>query len=109
MRLARFAPSNEVGDWFNPQHTFIFSNAVAQAVRRSETAGVVRSIYDAAMAVYLDRYLNVPPAPLPPCRPTSPTPTLTRTRTLRLATAVDARSCWRFSTVGEMVPQQLRW
>ena len=65
MRLARFAPSNEVGDWFNPQHTFIFSNAVAQAVRRSAHPDVVRSVYDAAVSVYLDRYLNVPPVPLP--------------------------------------------
>ena len=28
LRLARFATSNEVSDWFNPQHTFIFCNAV---------------------------------------------------------------------------------
>ena len=65
MRLARFAPSNEVGDWFNPQHTFIFSNAVAQSVRRSQAPGVVGSIFDASVAVYLDRYLNVPPAKMP--------------------------------------------
>ena len=65
VRLARFAPSNEVGDWFNPQDTFIFSNAVAQAVRRSRDPDVVRNIYDAAVAVYLDRYLNVPPAAIP--------------------------------------------
>ncbi len=64
-RLARFASSNEVGDWFNPQHTFIFANAVHQAVKRSPTPAVVRAVFHAALAVYMDRFLNVPPAPLP--------------------------------------------
>src|SRR5262249_43245494 len=35
LRLARFSDNNEVADWFNPRHTFIFANAVHQAVRRS--------------------------------------------------------------------------
>jgi hypothetical protein len=65
MRLARFANSNEVGDWFNPQHTFTYANAVHQAVKRCPTAAVVRSVFHAAMAVYQDRFLNVPPAKLP--------------------------------------------
>ena len=65
LRLARFATSNEVGDWFNPQHTFIFCNAVQQALLRSTAPDVVRALLQAAIAVYLDRYLNVPPARLP--------------------------------------------
>ncbi len=65
MRLARFAKSNEVGDWFNPQHTFTFANAVHQSVKRSPTPDVVRSILHAALSVYMDRFLNVPPAKLP--------------------------------------------
>jgi nitrite reductase/ring-hydroxylating ferredoxin subunit len=64
-RLARFAMSNEVGDWFNPRHTLNFANAVHQAVRRSPTAGVVRGIFHAALSVYMDRFLNVPAARLP--------------------------------------------
>jgi hypothetical protein len=71
LRLARFATSNEVTDWFNPQHTFIFTNGVYQAVKRSPTADVVRGIFQGAMSVYMDRYLNVPPARLPGERSTS--------------------------------------
>ena len=65
LRLARFATSNEVTDWFNPQHTFIYSNGVYQAVRRSAAPDVVRGIFHGAISVYMDRYLNVPPARLP--------------------------------------------
>ena len=65
LRLARFATSNEVTDWFNPQHTFIHANAVHQAILRSPTPDVVRAILQAAIAVYTDRFLNVPPARLP--------------------------------------------
>ncbi len=64
LRLARFATTNEVGDWFNPQHTFIFASAVHQAVRRRPTAPVVRALLQGAIAVYHDRFLNVPPARL---------------------------------------------
>lgn len=65
VRLARFSAANEVVDWFNPQHSFIYANAVDQAVRRSPTPGVVRGLFHAAMAVYMDRYLNIPPAKFP--------------------------------------------
>ena len=65
LRLARFATSNEVTDWFNPQHTFIYCNGTYQAVRRAPVPDVVRGIFHGAMAVYMDRYLNVPPAQLP--------------------------------------------
>jgi nitrite reductase/ring-hydroxylating ferredoxin subunit len=65
LRLARFATSNEVTDWFNPQHTFIYCNGAYQAVKRSPTADVVRGVFHGAMSVYMDRYLNVPPARLP--------------------------------------------
>ena len=65
LRLARFATSNEVTDWFNPQHTYIHSNAAYQAVRRSPTPEVVRTIFQSAISVFMDRFLNVPPARLP--------------------------------------------
>jgi hypothetical protein len=71
LRLARFATSNEVTDWFNPQHTLNFANAVHQAVVRiggdegQPGPECVRAILHAAIAVYMDRYLNVPPAKLP--------------------------------------------
>lgn len=65
LRLARFAMTNEVPDWFNPRHTFIFANAVHQAVKRSASPGVVRGIFHAALSVYQDRFLNVPAARMP--------------------------------------------
>ncbi|MDA0791816.1 MAG: Rieske (2Fe-2S) protein [Proteobacteria bacterium] len=65
LRLARFATSNEVTDWFNPQHTFIYCHAACRAVERSATPQVVRSVFHGAVASYMDRFLNVPPARLP--------------------------------------------
>ena len=65
MRLARFAPGNEVGDWFNPQHTFTYANAVDQLIGRHAPPTVVRTLFHAAMSVYMDRFLNIPPAKLP--------------------------------------------
>ena len=65
LRLAHFSNGNEVGDWFNPQHTFSYANAVDQLIRRSPTPGVVRCLFHAAMSVYMDRFLNIPPAKLP--------------------------------------------
>ena len=71
LRLARFATSNEVSDWFNPQHTLIFCNAVQRALLRTGGPDVVRALYQAAIAVYMDRYLNVPAAKLPDERGTA--------------------------------------
>ncbi len=65
MRLARFSNSNEVGDWFNPLHTFTYCNAVYQSLRRCPSLDLQRGIFHGAMSVYLDRFLNVPPAKLP--------------------------------------------
>ncbi|MCG3180017.1 MAG: hypothetical protein BIFFINMI_02371 [Phycisphaerae bacterium] len=65
MRIARFAVTNDVGDWISAQHAFTYANAVHQAVTRSPTPDVTRAILHAALAVYQDRFLNVPPARLP--------------------------------------------
>jgi len=65
LRLARFPTTNEFTDWNTALHTFSFANAVQQALRRVRSPELVRGVFDAAMSVYLDRFLNVPPAPLP--------------------------------------------
>ena len=65
LRVARFHTSNEFPDWDTAHHTFTFANAVQQGLRRTDSPELVRGIFDAAMSVYLDRFLNVPPAPLP--------------------------------------------
>jgi nitrite reductase/ring-hydroxylating ferredoxin subunit len=64
-RIARFPTSNEFGDWDTALHTFTFANAVEQGLRRSPSTELLRGVFDAAMSVYLDRFLNVPPAKLP--------------------------------------------
>jgi nitrite reductase/ring-hydroxylating ferredoxin subunit len=64
-RIAQFGTSNEFGDWDTALHTFTFANAVEQGLRRTSAPGLVRGVFDAAASVYLDRFLNVPPARLP--------------------------------------------
>jgi hypothetical protein len=59
-RIARFPTSNEFGDWDTALHTFTFANAVEQGLRRSPSPALVRGIFDAAMSIHLDRFLNVP-------------------------------------------------
>ena len=64
-RVAQFHVTNEFGDWDRALHTLSFANAVRGGLARSGSRELVRGIYDAAMSVYLDRFLNVPPARLP--------------------------------------------
>lgn len=73
LRIARFHTSNEFGDWDTALHTFSFANAIQQGIRRicSDATPIatrfelLRGVFDAAMSVYLDRFLNIPPARLP--------------------------------------------
>ena len=65
LRIARFPTSNEFGDWDTALHTFTFANAVHQGLRRSPSVELLRGVFDAAMSVYLDRFLNVPPVRFP--------------------------------------------
>ena len=92
IRLARFATSNEVTDWFNPQHTFIFTNAAYQAVCRAPTADVVRAVFQGAISVYMDRFLNVPPARLPSERQSSGLPSDAESLLEELLRSLDQRA-----------------
>jgi hypothetical protein len=74
VRIARFHTSNEFGDWDTALHTFTFANAVHQGLRRlhaepathaSGATNLLRGVFDAAMSLYLDRFLNVPSARMP--------------------------------------------
>lgn len=65
LRIARFHTSNEFGDWDTALHTFTFANGVEQGLRRAPSVELLRGVFDAAMSVYLDRFLNIPPARLP--------------------------------------------
>ena len=64
-RIARFPTSNECQDWDTALHTFTFANAVEQGLRRLPSRALLRGVFDAAISVHLDRFLNVPAARLP--------------------------------------------
>ncbi len=68
-RIALFTTANEFNDWNTVLHTFTYANAVHRAAQRTDTTTLYRGVFDAAVNVYLDRFLNTPPAPDP-----SPTP-----------------------------------
>lgn len=71
LRVARFGNANEHSDWETAHHVFTYANAVHQMLRRIGTANTddhvaaARSVLHGAMALYLTRYLNVPPAAIP--------------------------------------------
>jgi hypothetical protein len=65
LRIARFGTANEFGDWITALHTFSYAHALDCALRRWPSAEMLRGVFHGAMSVYLDRFLNVPPAPLP--------------------------------------------
>lgn len=72
LRVARFGNANEHADWETAHHVFTYANAVHQLLQRiaasaDRTARIdaARALLHGAMAVYLARYLNLPPARLP--------------------------------------------
>ncbi len=65
MRIARFGTANEFGDWITALHTFSYCHALDCVLRRTDSPNVVRGVFHGAMSVYLDRFLNIPPAALP--------------------------------------------
>jgi len=65
LRIAQFHTRNEFSDWDAVLHTFTFANAVDQGLRRAATPELLRGVFDAAMRIYLNRFLNVPPARIP--------------------------------------------
>ena len=64
-RPVHFRVTNEFADWDTVHHTFTYTNAVDQAMRRSPSKLLARGIFDGAMSVYLERFLNVPKQALP--------------------------------------------
>ena len=65
LRIAQFSTNNDFNDWDSAHHTFTFANAVHQGMKRVASPELLRGVFDAAMSVYLDRFLNVPAAHLP--------------------------------------------
>lgn len=64
-RVAHFGTSNEFRDWNTVHHTYTYANAVDGLSRRTDAPEMYRGVFDAAMNVYLDRFLNTPPTPIP--------------------------------------------
>jgi nitrite reductase/ring-hydroxylating ferredoxin subunit len=76
LRVAQFGTANEHGDWETAHHAFTYAHALHGALRRVYGEGMaagrdlapLRGLYHGAMAVYLERFLNVPPTRLPGTR-----------------------------------------
>jgi len=74
LRIAHFGISNDHSDWESAHHTFSYANAACGLITRATHGGAdletealcLRAAFHGGLAVYLDRYLNVPPARLPP-------------------------------------------
>jgi nitrite reductase/ring-hydroxylating ferredoxin subunit len=65
MRIARFGDSNELGDWVTALHSFSYGNAIQQALLRCGSHELLRGVFHGAISVWLNRFLNIPPASLP--------------------------------------------
>ncbi len=73
LRIAHFGTSNDHSDWESAHHTFSYANGAFGLIARATDGGsdvdtealCVRAALHGALAVYLNRYLNVPPARLP--------------------------------------------
>jgi nitrite reductase/ring-hydroxylating ferredoxin subunit len=102
LRIARFPTTNEFGDWDTALHTFTFANAVQQGLRRTLSPELLRGVFDAAMSVHLDRFLNVPPARLPEPEGPQATP---EELLIELAELLDERQ--QVDAAGELVARYL--
>jgi nitrite reductase/ring-hydroxylating ferredoxin subunit len=71
LRVAHFGNANEHADWETAHHVFTHANAIHQMLKRIGTTSTdgrvtaVRGVLHGTMALYLARYLNVPPARIP--------------------------------------------
>ena len=65
LRMAHFHTSNEFRDWDTVHNTLTAANAVHLALRRAPSVELVRAVFDVAISIYLDRFLNMPPQRIP--------------------------------------------
>ena len=65
LRMARFHLSNEFRDWDTVHNTLTAANALHQALKRAPSLELMRGVFDLAMSIYLDRFLNMPAQRIP--------------------------------------------
>ena len=73
LRVARFGTANEFSDWNSAHHSFTYANALHQLLKRLTANAAdapadpawLRGVFHGAMALAMNRFLNVPPARLP--------------------------------------------
>ena len=65
LRMARFHTSNEFGDWDTVHNTLTAANALHQALKRAPSVELLRAVFDTAISIYLDRFLNMPAQRMP--------------------------------------------
>ena len=87
-RMAHFHVSNEFRDWDTVHNTLTAANALHQALKRAPSVELLRGVFDVAISVYLDRFLNMPQQRLPE---TGPDPVDGPAALSRLLEMVDAR------------------
>jgi hypothetical protein len=69
LRMAHFHTSNEFGDWDTVHNTLTAANALHQALQRVPSVELMRGIFDSAMSIYLNRFLNMPAQRIPVAGP----------------------------------------
>ena len=65
LRMAQFHVSNEFGDWDTVHNTLTAANALHRALQRAPSVELLRGVFDVAMSIYLDRFLNMPAQRIP--------------------------------------------
>ena len=65
LRMAHFHVSNEFNDWDTVHNTLTAANALHRALRRAPSPELLRGVFDVAMSIYLDRFLNMPAQRIP--------------------------------------------
>jgi nitrite reductase/ring-hydroxylating ferredoxin subunit len=105
-RIVHFHTHNEFSDWIAVLHTFTYSNALYQALKRTVSTEILRGVFHGAMRVYLDRFLNVPPAPLAAEHEATPPGISAKTFPHRFLELLDTQQ--QVDAAGTMVYQYLR-
>ncbi len=65
LRMAHFHVSNEFNDWDTVHNTLTAANALHRALQRAPSPELLRGVFDIAMSIYLDRFLNMPAQRIP--------------------------------------------